>query len=78
VEVLAKNDDRLGLRNALTGCDVAYVKLKDILDRLDPNSEVDRASVKVLQTVTESVAATEKRIRAAISKLESPSGGSEP
>jgi hypothetical protein len=78
IEVLAKNDDRLGLRNALTGCDVAYVKLKDILDRLDPNSEVDRASVKVLQTVTESVAATEKRIRAAISKLESPSGGSEP
>jgi hypothetical protein len=68
--VLAKYDDRLGLRNLLSSFEPAYAKLKEVLDTLDPNSESDRAAVKEVQTVTQALRKIEDDARTKLKQLE--------
>jgi hypothetical protein len=68
--VLAKYDDRLGLRNLLSSFEPAYAKLKEVLDTLDPNAESDRAAVKEVQQVTQALRKIEDDARAKLKQLE--------
>ena len=69
---LTKHDDRLGLRLLLASVDVAYSRLKDIIDRLDPGPDADLAAKAEVQRVTKAVREVETAARAAVARLENP------
>jgi hypothetical protein len=72
--VLAKNDDRLGLRNLLSSLDAAYARMKEVSDALDPNSEADRNSLKELQGVLTALRRIETDARAKLKQIEGAAG----
>jgi len=59
--------DRLGLRNFLSSLEPAYVKLKVILDDLDPT---DRAQVKEVQRLSQELKVIEDGVREELKKIE--------
>ena len=67
---LAKADDRLGLRGLLAALDAAYLRLKDVLDRVDKTGGADQATVAKLKAVTEALRAVEKGARAKLAAIE--------
>lgn len=69
---LARNGDRLGLRALLASFEPTYGRLKEVLDKLDANSETDRAAVKELQTVADRLRKLEEKTRTEVAKLEAP------
>jgi len=71
-KLMTEINDRLGLRNLVTALDQTAAKLKDILDRLDPASEGDRASLEQLRTLSQALGKLEADARATIKTLENP------
>ena len=68
--VLAKYDDRLGLRNLVSSFEPAYARMKEVSDTLDPNAETDRADLKALQDVLTAVRKIEEDARAKLKQLD--------
>ncbi|HVK15811.1 MAG TPA: hypothetical protein VM533_02620 [Fimbriiglobus sp.] len=68
--VLAKYDDRLGLRNLVSSFEPAYARMKEVSDTLDPNAETDQQDLKALQGVLTAVRKIEEDARAKLKQLE--------
>jgi tetratricopeptide (TPR) repeat protein len=70
VATLAREDDRLGIRNAISSIQISYARLKEALDRLDENSETDRAAVAKIKKLSDSIRKVEETALAARDRLE--------
>jgi hypothetical protein len=69
-KTLIDNEDRLGLRNFVTAMDQTYAKFKDILERLDPNTESDKPALLELRTLSEELRKLEDAAKAKIRTIE--------
>ena len=69
-DLMARLDDRLGLRNLISSMELAYSKLKDVLDTLDPNSEVDRPNVAEVKSIAQALRGIEEDARAHVRRIE--------
>ncbi len=71
-KTMADNQDRLGLRNLITAIDQTSTKLRETFDRLDPNTESDKAAIVEFQTLTQALRKVEDAAIAAVAKIENP------
>jgi hypothetical protein len=69
-DTMTRLDDRLGLRNLISSMELAYSRLKDVLDTLDPNSEVDRPNVAEVKSIAQSLRRIEEDARANVRRIE--------
>jgi tetratricopeptide (TPR) repeat protein len=70
VDVMVKNADPLGLRKVIATFEPAYAQLNTILSRLDANSETDRASVKEIKEISDTLRKLETTAREEVRRLE--------
>ena len=71
-KTMTDNQDRLGLRNLLTALDQTYTKLKDALDRLDPETDSDKPTIEQIKALTPALRKIETEAIAAVAKIENP------
>ena len=71
-KTMTDNQDRLGLRNLLTALDQTYTKLKDALDRLDPETDGDKPTIEQIKALTPALRKIETEAIAAVTKIENP------
>jgi hypothetical protein len=69
-KTLTQQDDRLGLRNLITALDQTYGRLKELLERLDPQSPTDAATIQELRDFTQELRKIEDASRQKLSTIE--------
>ncbi|MGL6076627.1 MAG: hypothetical protein ACRC8S_20930 [Fimbriiglobus sp.] len=69
-KTMTENDDRLGLRLLLTSLDQTYARLKELLERLDPQSPTDAVSLQELRDFTQEIRKIEDSARDKVRSIE--------
>ena len=70
VDELIRNQDRLGLRHALTGIAVGYARLDDAQKSLDPELVQDKQQLQVVKDTADGLRKVEETAQAEVKRLE--------